>query len=241
MPEVKKPGAAAPKKSEWGASQPGTNPGDEWGEDNPGNAHGVGVDDHVFFHRDGHGPHSGQVIAHGVHGCTVKDDGGAKHKVKWARVHGLKKRAVHPMKVVDQGEAGAIVEHEDGRRVFVAGQLPLEEGQHKFSDLAGLENKGRQAKAPKISDLEPFARAAKGDDLAKADHDCEGPALCRLCQERAVEDAADLVKSFGDDGASIAALEAAVARLRSSSTTAPRPRSLGAGSRPLPLLLKRQD
>lgn len=239
MPEAKKPGAAAPKKPGWDAAQPGMNPGDEWGEDNPGNTHGVGVDDHVFFHREGHGPHAGKVVAHGVHGCTVEDDGKVRHKVRWSRVHGLKKRAVHAAKVVDQGESGSIVEHEDGRRVFVAGDMGLPDQPSKFSDLAGLEDKGRQAKPPKISDLEPFARAA-GKDLVKSDHDCEGPALCLVCQERAIEQAADLAKSFGDSGASLEALEAAVARLRAG-TSRPMLKSVGAGSRPLPFLLRRKD
>lgn len=197
-----KPGGSAskPPKKALLPGQPGQQPGDEWGEDNPGNTHGVGVDDHVFFHRDGAGPHAGRVVAHGVHGCQVEDDGGARHKVRWARVHGLKKRAVKAGKVVDQGEAGAIVEHEDGRRVFVGGDMGLEEQAPRLRDVAGLEDAGRTPKRPKISDLEEFARAG-ADSLAKAfnaDHECEGPALCRVCQGRAERAApgADLSKSL---------------------------------------------
>lgn len=189
MPDAKKPaipGAkAAPKKSQL-PGQPGEQPGDEWGDDNPGNVHGLGVDDEAFFHRDGAGPVSGRVVCHGVHGATI-ESGGQHHKVLWGRVLGLKKRAVREGKVVEQGEAGAIVEHKDGRRVFVAGDLGLPQDTPRLRDVAGLEDAGRTRKAPKISDLEEFARQAGEQDLAKADHDCEGPALCRVCHARDAE------------------------------------------------------
>jgi hypothetical protein len=233
MPEAKnpakRPGASgpggAPKKPGL-PGQPGQQPGDEWGEDNPGNHHGVGVDDHVFFHRDGAGPHAGRVVCHGVHGCQVEDDGGARHKVRWSRVLGLKKRAVHEGQVVDRGEAGAIVEHKDGRRVFVAGDLAgaggVPEGAPRFRDLAGLEDAGRQPPKRRISDLEEFARHSSDLTKALTDHECEGPALCRVCagrRERA--GIASLVKSFAPG---LQELEQRVAQLR----------SRGAGSRPLP-------
>lgn len=193
-------------------------PGDEWGDDNPGNVHGVGVDDHVFFHRDGAGPHAGKVIAHGVHGCTVEDDGGTRHKVRWGRVHGLKKRAALPAQVVDRGEAGAIVQHPDGRRVFVAGDLGaagLDEPTPRFRDVAGLEDAAREPKKrPKLAELEEFARAGGRErDLAKADHDCEGPALCRVCREaRAAAAAEPLLKAHGPG--SVEQLEVLARRLR---------------------------
>lgn len=224
------PGAKAPAKPAL-PGQPGQQPGDEWGEDNPGNTHGVGVDDHVFFHRDGAGPHAGRVTAHGVHGCRVEDDAGGKHKVKWSRVLGLKKRAVRAGRVVDQGEAGAIVEHEDGRRVFVAGDLGGGDEPAKFGDVASLESH-RPKPAKRLSELEPFAR---GEDLTKSfasDHECEGPALCRICQAVPEAAAPDLSKALAPG---IADLASRVARLRSGALS----KSLGAGARPLPALLRK--
>lgn len=219
---------AAPKKPQL-PGQPGMQPGDEWGEDNPGNAHGVGVDDHVFFHRDGAGPAAGRVVCHGVHGCQVEDDAGARHKVRWGRVLGLKKRAVREGKVVDRGEAGAIIEHEGGRRVFVAGDLGLPDEPAKFTDVAGMET-FRPKAAKRLQELEPFARG--GSDMAKsfgagADHECEGAALCAVCAERRTAAGEPLVKSLAP---ALDALEGRAALLRL------RGRSLGAGARPLPAI-----
>lgn len=233
-----KPGAGAPKKPAM-PGQPGQQPGDEWGEDNPGNQHGVGVDDHVFFHRDGAGPHAGKVVAHGVHGCQVADDAGGRHKVRWSRVLGLKKRAVHEGNVVDRGESGSIVEHKDGRRVFVAGDLGVPDDEPKLRDVAGLEDAGRAPRAPRhLVEREEFAR--HGSDMVKAfasaDHECEGPALCRTCRGRAErEDAGDLMKAFGGPAAGLAELEARARALRAGSG----PRSVRAAGQPPLLVLVR--
>lgn len=182
--------------------------------------------DHVFFHREGKGPHAGCVASHGVHGCLVDDHLGERHSVPWGRVLGLKTKAVLPAKVVDRGVGGSILEHPDGRRVFVAGELPIPDEPTAFSKVADLERRAGMPRARVLEELEPFARAA-GRELAKADHECEGPALCPICRGRAEE--ASLVKSLGSE---VAALEARVAQLRG------RVRSLGAGSRPLPVLLR---
>lgn len=139
----------------------------------PGQNPGVGVDDHVYFQHDRIGPHVGRVIAHGLHGCTVEDPARQRHQVRWARVLGLKARAVHPMKVVDQGVGGAILEHEDGRRVFVAGELPVPVPATPL-DLSSLEDKARMAKALRAVDLDavlavlrqrPMRRAAPASGL----------------------------------------------------------------------------
>lgn len=119
----------------------------------PGQNPGVGVDDHVYFQHDKMGPHFGRVIAHGQHGCTVEDPARQRHQVRWARVLGLKARAVHPMKVADQGVGGAILEHEDGRRVFVAGELPVPVPATPL-DLSSLEDEARMAKALRADALD---------------------------------------------------------------------------------------
>jgi hypothetical protein len=69
--------------------------------------------------------------------------------------------------------------------VFVAGDMGLPEDDRKFMDVASLEDAGRQPpKRKRLEELEPFARSS--GDLAKAlqDHECEGPALCRVCANR---------------------------------------------------------
>lgn len=226
----KRPGSKAPGKSPL-PGQPGEQPGDEWGEDNPGNQHGVGVDDHVFFHRDGAGPHAGKVLAHGVHGCLV-DDGSTRHKVRWGRVLGLKQRAVLPSKVVDRGVGGAILEHSNGRRVFVAGDLSeagVEDEQPRLSSIANLEQRAGAPKPRKLADVEEFARAGS-KDLAKADHDCDGPALCAFCRAQ-LEAAPPLAKAIA---AGVDDLSALARKLRS------RPRSVGAGAR-VPILFRPLD
>lgn len=186
-PGAPKPAAKAGEPGDWPGNA-GQQPGDTWGDDNPGNVHAIGVGDHVFFHKDGAGPDAGRVVAHGVHGCTVDGGGEARHKVKWGRVLGLKQKAVLPAKVVDRGVGGAILEHPGGRRVFVAGDLPIPDEPAKLTDLSALERRAGMPRATRLDDLEPFAR--QQGDMAKAfsgDHDCEGPALCVVCRARASE------------------------------------------------------
>jgi hypothetical protein len=181
------------------------------------------------------------VLAHGHHGCTVEDDQKTRHKVPWTRVLGLKKRAVKAAKVIDRGEAGSIVEHEDGRRVFIAGDLGLPEDPSRL-DLAGLEDKARTPKSPKLADR---VGAARGEVMKGfvgfvgplEGHECEGPALCRICRSAALETDALLVKAMSG-GADV--LEARVARLVARAGT-PVLKSLGAGSSPIPLLLRRRS
>jgi hypothetical protein len=176
------------------------------------------VDDHVFYHRDGAGPRAGRVVAHGVHGCTVEDERGGRDKVRWARVLGVKTKAVKAGKVVDRGQDGAIVEHEDGRRVFVAGELPGDEPT-RLSDLAHLEQRAGMPRAKKLGDLEEFARAgSKERTMAKADHDCEGPALCGVCRARAEEDAEPLAKAIAQGVDTLASVSRRM-RARPLSTT----------------------
>lgn len=83
---------------------------------------GVEAGDRVFFtHEDE--PHSGTVVCHGKHGCTVDHDG-VQRRVRWEHVLGHHTRAERRYDVVDRGETGAIVADEKGRRKFVAGELP---------------------------------------------------------------------------------------------------------------------
>lgn len=107
---------------------------------------GYGVDDHVFFHHEKDGPKSGRVIAHGLDGCTVEDEKKAHHQVHWHRVLGLKSRESFPSSIVERGVGGSILQHEDGRRVFVAGELPVAE-MPSNTKLSSLNDRTRMAKS----------------------------------------------------------------------------------------------
>ncbi|HET7675398.1 MAG TPA: zeta toxin family protein [Gammaproteobacteria bacterium] len=82
---------------------------------------GVHKGDHIYF-QAADGPLAGQVKAVGEHGCTVCCDG-RNHLVKWRHVLGHKQRMQHAVRIVDQGEDGALVEDEDGRRRYLAGKI----------------------------------------------------------------------------------------------------------------------
>ena len=92
-----------------------------------GNQHGIALDDHIYFHHDEQGVHSGRVAAVGEHGCLVEHElaGDEKHlPVKWDKVLGYKQRKQKKIQIVDRGEDGSIGMDEEGKRIFIAGQIP---------------------------------------------------------------------------------------------------------------------
>ena len=99
--------------------------------------HNVIAGDVVYFHHDEHGPCSGRVAAVGRHGVTVEHETGENghHKVMWEHVLGHKERRVRKLSIVERGEDGGIALDEDGKRVFVHGELPDEDGKNE-EDLA---------------------------------------------------------------------------------------------------------
>ena len=121
---------------------------------------GYGVDDQVFFRHEKEGPKSGRVIAHGVHGCTVEDDAKCRHNVHWHRVLGLKSRESYPATIVERGTGGSILQHEDGRRVFVAGELPVAE-MPSNTPLSSLHDRARMAKAQQFGQLDTLLGSLK--------------------------------------------------------------------------------
>lgn len=87
---------------------------------------GVEPGDRVFF-THGKEPHSGTVICHGKHGCTIDHDGQPR-KVRWDSIIGHHTRASRDYQVEDRGLSGAIVLDKTGKRRFVNGEIPAEDG-----------------------------------------------------------------------------------------------------------------
>lgn len=74
--------------------------------------------DEVYFDCAS-GPRAGRVLASGRHGCTVECGKGKRHKVKWDKVLGHKKRSEIRYEIVEEGEDGMIVKDASGRRRFI--------------------------------------------------------------------------------------------------------------------------
>ena len=94
---------------------------------------GVRAKDHVYF-QHGDDVRHGRVLACGAHGATVDCDG-STHRVTWDRVLGHKKRAKVAVRIVDQGEDGAIVEDERGRRQFLRNNDAGDEPKKEIDDM----------------------------------------------------------------------------------------------------------
>lgn len=86
---------------------------------------GTEVGDMVFFNHEGE-PHTGSIMAHGKDGCTIAHQG-ERRRVYWSDVLGHHTRSERKFNVEDVGATGAIVRDQDGKRRFVAGEMPKPE------------------------------------------------------------------------------------------------------------------
>ena len=124
---------------------------------------GVRAKDHVYFQHGADVRH-GRVLACGAHGATVDCDG-STHRVTWDRVLGHKQRAKVAVRVVDQGEDGAIVEDERGRRQFLRNNDAGGEPEKEVDDMQKSGNPGVKmallVKAKRAAHIEPEKRPAK--------------------------------------------------------------------------------
>ena len=86
----------------------------------------VYVGDSLYYKHPKRGATSGRVLAAGQHGVTLEseDEPDGQVRVLWDDVLGHKERRSRNLKVIERGEDGGIAEDEDGRRVFVAGEIP---------------------------------------------------------------------------------------------------------------------
>lgn len=133
----------------------------------PGSVPPVAPKDHVFIETSA-GPISARVLATGRHGITVSH-GGEHRRVRWAGVLGHKTRAMPTLKVIDQGEDGAIMADGRGRRHFVRGYRPVPSAELEIPRDPGPAG-------------EPFEKALpvlffSQDDLLKAIKDRPGLSL----------------------------------------------------------------
>lgn len=85
--------------------------------------------DVVYFRHEQHGPLSGRVVCVGKDGVTIAHETGddGHHRVLWGDLLGHKERRQRRLTIVDRGEDGGIAVDEDGKRVFVEGELPEDE------------------------------------------------------------------------------------------------------------------
>lgn len=94
-------------------------------------AHGIGVDDHVFYTHPTHGVTSGRVMAHGKDGFAVEHATG-RVNVGWDALLGHKQRAERHFTMIEHGEDGAIVKDAaSGKLHYLAGEMPDDEGDEK--------------------------------------------------------------------------------------------------------------
>lgn len=75
--------------------------------------------DEVYFHHKGQ-PKVGKVLATGKHGCTVSEECGTQHKLKWEHLRGHKSRVPQHYRILHEGEDGLIVENQHGKRRLLA-------------------------------------------------------------------------------------------------------------------------
>lgn len=122
--------------------------------------------DEVYFDHPS-GPRSGRILAYGKHGCTI-DCEGKRHKVKWDRVSGHKKRSELSYNVVDHGEDGMIVEDSSGRRRFIG--VPMQNAPERIIIRDGKVKDARPGNAPvkKAPDVQEKP-APEPEEMKKSD------------------------------------------------------------------------
>jgi len=79
--------------------------------------------DEIYFHSH-KGPMSGKILSTGKHGHTVHGDDAVRYKVKHEHVLGGKQQMTRRYSVFNQGDDGAILADEAGKRSYIDGQLP---------------------------------------------------------------------------------------------------------------------
>lgn len=84
----------------------------------------VAIGDSIYYkHPETGAAHHGVIASVGKHGVTTDADGGGEHQVRWESYLGHRKRTERRLTIVDRGEDGSIMRDEDGKLVYVRGQL----------------------------------------------------------------------------------------------------------------------
>lgn len=118
----------------------------------PGSRPGFYRGDEVYFDHPS-GPLTGRVLAHGKHGCTIECGKGKRHRVKWDRVLGHKKRSALNYRIVEDGEDGMIVEDDTGRRRFI--------GVQSADSPERIIVRGSEARTVPVAEKKPASAPAK--------------------------------------------------------------------------------
>ena len=141
--------------------------------------------DVLYFKHKELGPLCGPVVCVGKDGVTIKHKTGKDgcHRVVWSDILGHKERRVRKLALLERGEDGAIAIDEDGKRVYIDGEIPDEEGDDELRKSNDLHN-------PKNGQFDSMYAPKRGK------HERRG--LTESRQELAVEKISEIAKSTAD-------------------------------------------
>lgn len=84
--------------------------------------------DSVYFIHPELGAQCADVISVGRDGVSVSHNGG-EHGVLWEHLLGHKTRRARKLTLLDRGEDGGIAKDEEGKNVFIEGEIPIEDAE----------------------------------------------------------------------------------------------------------------
>lgn len=98
-------------------------------QSSPPRARGIVHGDVLYVQHPKHGVLSGRVASVGRDGVNIEHHLGENGMmgVRWDSILGHKERRVRQLRLLERGEDGGIAEDEEGKRVFVAGEIPPED------------------------------------------------------------------------------------------------------------------
>ena len=115
--------------------------------------------DHVYVNHPKLGAMAVRVLAKGADGFTAKCGKGGLHRVGYDGYLGHRSRLTHQYKVVEQGADGAILEGKDGKRRFVAGELPAEHASEMAAEVGPEADPPPPAGDPLLGGLDRLSKA----------------------------------------------------------------------------------
>jgi hypothetical protein len=132
------------------------------------------------------GPCVGKVVCHGKHGATV-DFGGKRAPVKWEHVLGHKERLGFGGRIVDQGDDGAVIEDDKGRRHYVEG-LDIDEPEPEPAMPTGWDRAMQKAMVIFFKGFPPGEQKDEPDEQGEPDESSAEVGKARGKPEQAIPD-----------------------------------------------------